>query len=795
MKIDLNGIWTLKNDRKNINCPATVPGCVHTDLINNNIIDDPFWRVNEYTQRWICYEDWTYEREFQCDEKLLSYNKVLLECMGLDTLATVYINDEAVGETKSFYRPHFLDIKKYLKLGTNKIKIFFASATGYAEPLAHTGTGAGPVHHTMFGSERIRKSLYMWGWDWGPKIPTTGIWRDIFIKGYNECKVRDFKIKRCENKLDFEIKTDKYSDNNSKVEIDIYSPKGEKLTSLEGFINDKFSYEVKDVLYWNPNGFGKQYLYKIILKTSDEIIEKSYGFRDVEWVEDKDKWGKTFYVKVNGNPIFLKGANHIPLDQFPTRITNEHREKIIKYCIDANMNCLRIWGGGYYEDDNFYDLCDKYGILIWHDLMFGNSHYPMDDEELCYEYVKEPKENIRRLRHHPSIIIWSGNNEIEQCYNNGWPYAQNHNLKEEYKELFVNRIGKMVSEEDEERKYVRSSGHSEVVCSNPNLETDGDAHYWALWGKRYDYEEYRDHTARLLSEFGCQSLPSMETVKTFSEPYERDIYSQTMTERQKAPGMTQILLEYLNRYYNKPKDFENLVYISQVFQGCAIKCCVEHLKRNINDFHCMGALYWQLGDCWPAISWASLEYSGRWKGLHFMAKEFFKPVSLSLLEKENSGEVHISNDSNKEYSGKVKYSIRKTDGTVLYENEKEVNVKPCSDVLVDEISIENYNKNEIFICGEFEDQTEIAFFVKPRNIEFLKPDFNIKIKDNYLVISCDKPSFYTQINVPDTDVRLDKNFVSILPNKKYKFEVIENDGLSLNEIVNKIEINNLATYF
>lgn len=791
--IDLNGKWTLSNERKKINCPATVPGCVHTDLTDSKIIDDPFYRVNEYRYKWIAYEDWTYTRDFSVTEDFLKYGKIFLECMGLDTIAEIFINDNKVAETISFHRRYAFDIKNYIRCGANTIKIIFTGPASYAEPLAHTGTGAGPVHHTMYGSERMRKSLYQWGWDWGPEIPTCGIWRDIFIKGYNESKCEDFIISKKDNTLEFAVKAETFADKTPDIEIEIKDPENKVLAVLKGTLKDKLSYDFESPRLWYPNGYGDQPLYTITLKTSDETIEKKYGFRTAEWTEDKDQWGKTFYLKINGVPIFLKGANQIPFDQFPSRISKEHREKILRDCIEANMNCLRIWGGGYYECDEFYDLCDRLGIVLWHDFMFGNSHYPMDDEKLCYEYTEEPKDNIRRLRHHPSIVIWSGNNEIEQNYFGNWPYNQNEKLKEEYKELFVNRLGKLAKEEDPERKYIRTSAHSETVCSDPNLETDGDSHYWKVWGgPAYPYEEYREHTPRLLSEFGFQSMPSLETVKTFTIEEERDLFSQTMQAHQKSGYQNNTIRDYINMYFRTPKTFENIIYLSQINQGNAIKCAVEHNRRNINDFHCMGTLYWQLGDCWPGITWSSIEYDGRWKALHYMAKEFYRPVNVSVLENENGADVYISNDTPKDFTGTVSVKVMDFSGRIIEEKNIEAKAEATSSNLVYSYTVPEDLKDRTFIAAQLNDFGEVfSFFEKPKDLNLSEPNIQIKYGENSITATTDIPAFYVNIKVPDTKVRFDRNFILMIPGKEYVFDIKENHGLTAKEISEKAKAETL----
>ncbi|MBQ0106177.1 MAG: glycoside hydrolase family 2 protein [Armatimonadetes bacterium] len=807
--IDLNGVWTLKNEKKNINCSASVPGCVHTDLLAAGIIDDPFYRDNEFTQMWVCYEDWTWEREFEAGEDFLKNSRIFLECEGLDTFATVYINGTEIAKTKNMHRRYAFDIKEVLRPGKNSIKVFIASAPVYSEPIADTGTAFGPGDYSIKGSERVRKAMYQWGWDWGPKIPTAGIWRNIGIKAYNEIKIDDFHIKQnlSEGKVrfDFEISGDKFAEGNVNYEIEIKDPEGKSLGTVKGECDGsaKNSFTVENPAIWYPTGYGDQPLYTFVLKTGDEEITKTQGVRKIEWVEDKDQWGRTFYVRVNGIPIFAKGADYIPMDQFPSRVKFEDYDKMLDTVLETNMNCIRIWGGGIYEADMFYDLCDRKGILVWQDFAYACAHYSLDDPELNEEYELEAEDNVKRLRHHASIALWCGNNELEQFYDCGFPYGwlSNEPHKAEFKELFYVRIKNICNRLDEERFYIGSSSHSEEIFKDPNGHDSGDTHYWDVWHGRKPFTDYRKYHSRFLSEFGFQGMPSLETIKTFTVPDDRNIYSRIMENHQKFPwGGNETILYYLAQNYRMPDGFRNLIYVSQILQADAIRYGVEHFRRNRNDFRCMGTTYWQLNDCWPVTSWASVEYGGRWKALNFMAREFFKPVDLTIEEDDHSVKLHIVNDTVNDFKGCVKYQLCKTDGEVIFADTMEGCCKALSANMIKEIDlteyIEKYGKFKVFFSCGLDDMAEKhVFFTPAKYMELEKPCVKVEAQGDMLKVVTDKPSFYTQIDVPDTKVRLERNFILLLPGKEYFIKVAENDGLSAKEIAEKSAVISVATTY
>jgi len=808
-RIELNGKWHLTNENKDICVVAQVPGCVHTDLLSAKIIKDPFYRDNEFTEMWVCYEDWTYSKSFEVTDDILENKKVMLQCDGLDTIASIYINKKFVAETMNMHRRYAFDVKDFLSVGDNEITIVFKSVAKYAEPLSDVGTGRSPGYFSLPGSERVRKAMYQWGWDWGPKIPTAGIWRNICIKAYNEAKIDDVIISQehveGKVKLDFEVKVENFTDKNVNYEIDIIDPNGDSIATLKGEVLDvaKNTFTVDNPKLWYPAGFGEHPMYAIVTKTSDSEIVKSIGLRKLEVVQDKDQWGRTFYFRVNGIPIFAKGGDYIPCDQFPTRVTKEHYAMILDQTIEANMNSIRIWGGGIYEYDVFYDLCDERGILIWQDFMYACAHYPMDDPKLVEEYRLEAIDNVKRLRHHPSIAVWCGNNEMEWFFETGWPTydkGSNQEWKDEFEKLFYHIIKDVVTTEDSARTYVPASPFSEVIFEDVNGEGSGDAHYWEVWHGRKPFTEYRKYFFRFMSEFGFESLPSMETLKEIAIPEDLNIFSRIMECHQKNLAGNELIMYYLAKNYRLPKDFRNLIYISQILHADAMRYGVEHWRRNRNDFRCMGTLYWQLNDCWQVSSWASLEYSGRWKALHYVAKEFFKPIALSIEETETNATIHLTNDTVKDFTGKVKYTISDVSGNIMLEKEIDASVKALSSNPVVTVDVSEYiqgsNKYKVFFAAQLNDDVEkYVFFVSANHMELEVPTVEVTGSDKYLIVKTDKPAFYAQIDVPDTDVRLERNFMLLMPNKEYKILIKEFDWLKAEEIAEKATVISIASTY
>ncbi|MBQ9358169.1 MAG: glycoside hydrolase family 2 protein [Abditibacteriota bacterium] len=811
--LSLDGEWTLRSvsptPKGDICVPASVPGCVHTDLMAAGIIGDPFYRDNEYRDKWVYMADYSYSRHFALD-KLPEGKALLLECDGLDTLCEIFINDRPVAATKNMFRRYAFDVTDVLKEGDNEIRIAFASPGKYFAERAGKNNGH-TAGDSIPGSEQLRKCHCQSGWDWGPQIPTMGIWRSIRIGAYAFARIRDVKVFQtlsadCRNALlDLEILADEYSPK-GRYAVTLFAPDGTAIDFRALAAGEsRVSFAVEQPLLWQPAGLGEQPMYSVTVQAlagGEPESEKTVGIgiRRLEVVQDRDRWGRTFYFRVNGAPVFAKGADYLPCDQFPSRLKKEDYEKILFAAKEANMNSLRIWGGGLYEADVFYDLCDRLGLLIWHDFMFACSHYPMT-EELKEEYREEAEDNIRRLQHHPSIALWCGNNELEWQLAGGWPGPDClEQSKEEFKALYYGLLADIAAAEDPSRTYVPASPFSERIFEDPNGEGSGDSHYWEVWHGRKPFTEYRKHFPRFMSEFGFQSVPSLETLKPVTEPEDRVIFSRIMNCHQKNKTGDEAIVYYISKNYKLPKDFENYIYISQLLHGEAMRYGTEHWRRNRNDYRCMGALYWQLNDCWQVSSWASLEYGGRWKACHYMAEEFFAPVLLSLEETDTGVNISLTNDTAEDVSRTVVYSARTTDGRILFEKEAEAFAPAFASrpVFSEDMTglLEGDGKYRTFFTACIKGETDkTVFFVPAKYMELGTPAFTVKAEAGALAVECDAPAFFVDLQVPDSGVRFRKNFIAMLPGKTYRFEAAESGGLSYPEMAERIKIFDLAHSF
>ncbi len=808
--IDLNGEWTLRSvsptPKGDISVPAAVPGCVHTDLMAAGVIGDPFYRDNEYKDKWVYMADYSYERSFSAGETPAG-RTLLLECEGLDTLAEIYINGSSVARTKNMFRRYAFDVTEFVRAGENRIRIDFASPGRYFEE--HAGKNNGhTAGDSLPGSEQLRKCHSQAGWDWGPQIPTMGIWRDIRIGAYSFAKIEDVKIFQTLSAdyknaiLDVEILSREFSSGGIYV-VTLFAPDGSPLdfrTLSAG--GKKTSFAVAEPELWQPAGLGKQPLYSVSVQALSGGEAESgktvrTGIRRLEVVQDRDKWGRTLYIRVNGSPVFAKGADYVPADQFPSRVSEEDYRDILESAAEANMNCLRIWGGGLYEADAFYDICDELGLLIWHDFMFACSHYPVT-EELMEEYEKETEDNLRRLQHHACIALWCGNNELEWQLAGGWPGPEtNERCRREFEELYYGLLADVAKREDPSRTYVPASPFSEKIFEDPNGEGSGDSHYWEVWHGRKPFTEYRKHFPRFMSEFGFQSVPSPETLKPVTEPEDRVIFSRIMNCHQKNRTGDEAIVYYISKNYKLPRDFENYIYISQLLHGDAMRYGAEHWRRNRNDHRCMGALYWQLNDCWPVSSWASLEYGGRWKACHYMAKEFFAPVLLSIEEKEDLALLSLTNDTGEAAEKSAVYTVMDTDGRILEEKRFTASAPAFGSAVCGTVDMKKFLEGDgryrVFLAAETEGGTpKTAFFAPAKYMELPLPRFTVSAGKDHIVAETDVPAFYVCLQVPDSGVRFDKNYISMLPGRKYVFRPVKDGGLSPEEMVSGLKIFDLA---
>ncbi|WP_117168643.1 beta-mannosidase [Paraliobacillus sediminis] len=743
-EISLNGFWKMKDVNGTEWIEASVPGSVMNDLLNNGLIDDPFYRDNEDQAYEIALKDYYFTRTFDLNDQFLNRQNLLLKCVGLDTIAEVKLNGHVIANTDNMHRLYEIDIKPYAIKGRNEILIRFYSPIKYITEKQNKRPLVG-VNHAVEGYPHIRKAHSMYGWDWGPKIPDLGIWRDISVLSWDSGRIDNVHITQVHTddqvEVNVRVEVSQLADVDSHLHVKLTSPSGEintkKVTSVEG--NQFISFTVSNPKLWWPNGYGDQALYQVDVESlvggevSDEKVYK-IGLRTIEVKNEPDEWGKSFEFVVNGHALFMMGANYIPEDNILARTSKERTEVLIHDCVEANFNMIRVWGGGYYPDDYFYDLCDAYGLIVWQDFMFACSIYELTENFEATVY-QEAIDNVKRIRHHASLGIWCGNNEVEEAWENwGWP--KERKLREDYIKLFENYLPEIVKEHDPKTFYWSSSPSSEGGFVDPRNPDVGDVHYWDVWHGQKPFTDYRNFYFRFCSEFGFQSFPALKTIESYTEPKDRNIFSRIMEKHQKNEDANGKILYYLSENFLYPKDFDSLVYTSQLLQAEAIKYGVEHWRRNRG--RCMGSLYWQLNDCWPVASWSSIDYYGRWKALHYFTKKFYAPILLSVEEEGKCAAIHVTNDTFKQVNGEVKWKLCSNNSEVIVEGSLSTIVDPLSakkckeldftDILTEERMRDTYLECTMYLNDSIYSSTTVLF-TKPKHFEFLDPKLSIDVKD------------------------------------------------------------------
>jgi beta-mannosidase len=670
--LNLNGPWKAhkRNDARSV--AASVPGCIHTDLLAAGRIPDPFYRDNELRLFWIGESDWVYSRTFEAPQALLAQERALLRCLGLDTIATIRLNGRRVGTTDNMFRTWEFDVKRHLRPGRNSIEVAFSSAMRYVRRRNRRDRrlpGWGIGRDRLDSGAWIRKQPCNFGWDWGPRVVTCGIWRDIELTGFSTARIADLRVAQTHGRGRVSLRVEGSVERTGPAVLPVsvaVSHAGRTVargrTACRG---SRFAcvLDVERPRLWWPNGLGDQPLYEVnvdLLDASGELLDtaaRRIGLRELVLERKKDRWGESFFFRANGVPFFAKGANWIPADAFVTRVTAGDYRRLLGDAAAANMNMLRVWGGGIYEDDAFYNLCDELGICVWQDFMFACSGYPTFDAPFLSNVEAESRDTVRRLRHHPCLALWCGNNELEQgLVGDEWgPHCMSW---KDYGTLFDGLLPGVVRELDPERPYWPSSPHSphgdRKNHSNPAW---GDAHLWDVWHGRKPFEWYRTCTHRFNSEFGFQSFPAPATVRSYTRPGDRNVTAPVMEHHQRSGIGNTVIMQYMLDWFRVPRDFDSTLWLSQVLQGMAMKYAVEHWRRSMPRG--MGTLYWQLNDNWPVASWSSIEYPGRWKALHYMARRFYAPVLVSALEDAEAGtaEIHVTNDLQRPFAGTVRWDL------------------------------------------------------------------------------------------------------------------------------------------
>lgn len=759
--------------------PCSVPQSVYGILLKTGKIPDPFYRMEELKALKLMENDFEFQTEFTITKEMLSMDALMLHFDGIDTLADIYLNGECIGQTNNMHRIWEYNILDVAYEGRNVLLVVLHSPTKYIKE-KNDIIYAGGVSEAMEGYPHLRKSHCMFGWDWGPRLPDAGIFREVSLLGINHSRFDSVYVIQHHEKnrvsLEFEIQTELFDEVETTIEITVIGPDQVVYTQDEVDV-----ITIENPKLWWPNGYGEQPLYQVkavLLSEQGEVLdvwEKKIGLRTVTIDTKKDEWGNCFAHQINGVNIFAMGADYIPEDSILSRVTKERTRKLLTACKAANHNCIRVWGGGYYPDDFFYDLCDELGLLVWQDFMFACSSYELDDE--FEENIRmEIIENVRRIRHHACLGLWCGNNEMEaQVLDKAWKPSQKQFY--DYIKIFEYIIPKILKEEDPNTFYWPSSPSSGGNFDNPGDENRGDTHYWDVWHGNKPFTDFRKFHFRYLSEFGFQSFPCLKTVETFTKEEDRNIFSRVMEMHQRNCAANGKILDYVSATYLYPQDFDHLLYCSQLLQADAIRYGVEHFRRNRG--RCMGTVVWQLNDIWPVASWASIDYFGRWKALHYAEKRMFAPILISCQEIgelserpyciaqpkeiEKSAQLNVANETRSDVTGTVSYALKKPDSSIIVSGSLEITVPALSSVWLDPIDVTKYDELSVYFSYDFTVNDEVVsygscLFTAPKHFEFLDPKLTYTIQGNQIIIHAAAYAKSVEVSSMDTDLLLSDNY-------------------------------------
>jgi beta-mannosidase len=686
---------------------ATVPGTVHTDLLAAKRIPDPFYRTNERDQQWIDKVDWEYRTTLEVKAATLEKDHIELVFAGLDTYADVYVNDALVLSADNMFRQWMADIKPHVKLGANALRILFRSpiteglkqleALGYNPPAPNDQSengGLGDKKVSVF----TRKAGYHYGWDWGPRFVTSGIWRPVTLRAWNATRISDLQVVQDSLTVDLASLTVMFeivAAQAGKAIIDLSSPTDKTISAraevmlAQGVNTLPLKVTIPKPKLWWTNGLGEAFLYALVGRVTTTGVTDSRsvntGLRTLKILQTPDAEGASFYVELNGVPVFMKGANYIPNDSFLPRVNHEVYDRVIRSAVDTHMNMLRVWGGGTYEDDYFYDQCDRNGILIWQDFMFACSMYP-GDAAFLENIRQEAIENVRRLRNHPSIALWVGNNEMDSAWQNdvpdgGWGWKQKYSdaqraeMWKGYQAVFLDILPKVVAQHDAQRFYWPSSPQAawDRHADLSQMKQSGDIHYWDVWWGQKPFADYRTHIGRFMSEYGFQSFPEFRTVQAYAEPADYDIFSEVMAAHQRSSIGNGTIKNYMQRDYTVPADFRQFLYVGQVLQAEGIKVAMEAHRARMP--YCMGSLFWQINDCWPVASWSSIDYFGRWKAQQYFARHAFDTVLVSPVLDADKVTVTVVSDHLQHIVATLNLAVMDFAGNIVSQQSQPVTLK------------------------------------------------------------------------------------------------------------------------
>ena len=802
--------------------PAVVPGDIHLDLLRNRLIEDSFYRDNEAKLQWIDKASWEYRTTIEATAKMLAHEHVDLVFEGLDAACDVYLNGQKLASPDNMFREWRVDAKPAMKQGGNELLIVFPPPMEAAEKVAVQDPWQPRIHTDP--KVYLRKAAYEYGWDWGPRFVTSGIWRPAHLELWDEARVSDLFVEQKDITAavaHLDVQMDVVASHAGPANLVLSYGLGntatkaeQKVTLTAGVNHFEFPVEIDHPRLWYPNGYGAQPIYQFHAeldadgKTADHADAKT-GLRSVVLRRDRDQWGRSFEFVVNGIPVFAKGADVIPFDSFPSRVTTALYRRILQSAKDSNMNMIRHWGGGYYESQEFYDMCDEMGLMVWQDMMFGNDWQP-GTYDFKQQIEREAEYQIARLRNHPSIVLWSGNNETELVRDwNGrgdLPVDVRLRLWEDYLTEFSGILARTAARLEPEIPYWPSSPSADYEDISDAYQS-GDTHDWTVWHGNADFDEYQKHHWRFVSEYGFQSFPEMKTIESFTKPEDRtSIFTPVMLAHQKNSAGNTIIHDYMLRYYGEPKDFASFLYASEVLQAEGIKTGAEGFRRDRP--RTMGSIYWQLNDCWPVASWSSIDSEGRWKALQYYARRFYAPVLVSPAVENGALAVYVVSDRTKSEDGKLHLRIMNFSGQVIREVDEPVTITPLASKVYLQMPLSELSKTgavdlstifgavDLTVDGQ-KVSSNTVFFAPSKQIHLPEAAVSSEIKqagdgfDVTLISRVLARSTYVSFGEADTDYS--DNYIDLLPNEPVTIHVTSKS--SLDDLRSQMKVVSLVDAF
>lgn len=812
--------------------PAVIPGSVYGNLLRQGLMPDPYERMNELDALKLMENAFRFQTVFSLTGEQMAADFLLLRFDGIDTLAEIYLNDILLGHADNMHRVWEFHIRDAAREGENTLRVEISSPTRYIEE-ENEKVYTGGSWDAMLGFPHLRKAHCMFGWDWGPRLPDAGLFREVSVlsgkkarleqvyitQNWPEREVADGVSTQNETNdwvdITYDVTVEDFADGEGyEIRTALYNPHGlliaeksakyaadgeEGATAQGREAGDGWdTITVHNPKRWWPNGYGEQPLYRAEVTLVDgdgqvlDIWSRRIGLRTMTMNREKDQWGECFAHEVNGVKIFAMGADYIPEDNILSRVTPERTRRLLEDAVAANHNCIRVWGGGYYPDDWFFDICDELGLIVWQDFMFACASYELD-ADFERNISAEIRDNVRRIRHHACLGLWCGNNEMEtQTLDGAWKPSIKQ--KCDYIKIFEHIIPRILEEEDPATFYWPSSPSSGGNYDNPWDENRGDTHYWAVWHGNRPFTDYRNYYFRYMSEFGFQSFPCLKTVEAFTAPEDRNIFSRVMEMHQRNTAANGKIMSYLSATYLYPADFEILLYASQLLQAEAIRYGIEHFRRNRG--RCMGTVVWQLNDIWPVASWASIDYFGRWKALHYAEKRAFAPVMISCEETgelserpfcvaqpkpiEKSVRLHVANETMERVNGLVKWALRRASGEVILNGAEEVSVEPLSGLWLPKMDFSTYDELEVYISYSFGQNgvtvsEGTSLFTAPKHFRFQDPGLSLRREGNTLIVKAQAYAQKVAVEGVDGDVKLSDNFFDMNPGER-SVEILEGDA-------------------